>query len=120
MANYKIVFEGDEQDEVFSTYEDAEQYALYLISCYHTGGEILEMSNPGDYTYDPADAPKYEIVETTEDIEEPDDKLTMFHNVLSSPGVYDDEGEYIRCPNCGHGLHYCDGVKTCPECGPIE
>ncbi len=60
---FKIIFLGDEQDEVFDTYEDADEYALYLCSCYHTGGEILEMSNPGDYPYDPDDEPDYEIVE---------------------------------------------------------
>ena len=38
-------------------------HALYLVSCYHTGGEILEMRNPGDYPYDPDDEPEYEIVE---------------------------------------------------------
>ena len=43
--------------------------ALYLVSCYHTGGEILELSNPGDYPYDPDDEPEYEIVETDEDLE---------------------------------------------------
>ena len=69
MTNYKIVFEGDEQDEVFATYEEAEQYAQYLVSCYHTVGEILEMSNPGDYPYDPDDEPEYEIIETDEDLE---------------------------------------------------
>ena len=58
MAKYKIIFEGDEQDEVFDTYEEADEYALYLVSCYHTGGEGLEMSNPGDYTYDPDDEPE--------------------------------------------------------------
>lgn len=67
MSIYKIVIEGDEQDEVFDTYEDAEEYASYLISCYHTGGEILEMSNPGDYPYDPDDEPEYEIIETDEE-----------------------------------------------------
>ena len=63
MAKYKIIFEGDEQDEVFDTYEEADEYALYLVSCYHTGGEVLEMSNPGDYPYDPDDEPEYAIVE---------------------------------------------------------
>lgn len=57
MANYKVVFEGKEHDEVFATYEEAEEHAQYLGSCYHTGGEILEMSNPGDYPYDPDDEP---------------------------------------------------------------
>ncbi|WP_277062116.1 hypothetical protein [Solobacterium moorei] len=63
MGKYKIIFEGEEEDEVFGSYEEAEEYALYLVSCYHTGGETLEMSNPGDYPYDPDDEPEYEIVE---------------------------------------------------------
>lgn len=63
MEKYKIIFEGEEEDEVFDSYEEAEEYALYLVSCYHTGEEILEMSNPGDYPYDQDDEPEYEIVE---------------------------------------------------------
>ena len=63
MTKYKIIFEGEEQDEVFYTYEGAQDHALYWVSCYHTGGEILEMSNPGDYPYDPEDEPDYEIIE---------------------------------------------------------
>ena len=120
MANYKIIFEGVEQSEVFSTYEDALQYAGYLVGCYHTGGETLELSNPGDYPYDPNDEPEYEIIETNEAVEEVDESLVMFHNIVSSPGVYDEDGEYIRCPNCGHGLHFYNGVRTCPQCGPVE
>ena len=38
MTKYKIVIDGEEEDEVFNTYEEAEEYALYLESCYHTGG----------------------------------------------------------------------------------
>ena len=64
MAKYKILFDGEEEDEVFDAYEEANEYALYLVSCYHTGCEILEMSNPGDYPYDPDDEPEYEIIET--------------------------------------------------------
>ena len=66
MAKYRIEFEGELEDEVFDTYEEADEYALYLASCYHTGGEILEMSNLGDYPYDPDDEPEYEIVEVDE------------------------------------------------------
>jgi len=66
MAKYKILFDGEEEDEIFDTYKAADEYALYLISCYHTGGEILEMSNPGDYPYDPNDEPDVEIVEIDE------------------------------------------------------
>lgn len=63
MGKYKIIFEGEEEGEIFGSYEESEEYVLYLVSCYHTGGEILEMSNPGDYPYDPDDEPEYEIVE---------------------------------------------------------
>lgn len=63
MSKYKIIFEGEELDEAFDTYEEADDYALYMVSCYHEGGEILELSNPGDYPYDPDDEPDYEITE---------------------------------------------------------
>ena len=65
MAKYKIIFDGEEQDEVFSTEEDAEEYALYLRSCSRQGAEDLHMSNPGDYDYDEDsfEAPDYEIID---------------------------------------------------------
>lgn len=63
MAMYKLIFEGEELDEVFDTYEETDDYALYMVSCHHEGGEILELSNPGDYPYDPEDEPEYEIIE---------------------------------------------------------
>ncbi len=63
MAKYKIIFNGEEQDEVFDTYEEAEDYAHDLVGTYHEGGEILELSNPGDYPYDPEVEPDYEIIE---------------------------------------------------------
>lgn len=66
MAKYKIIFEGEEQDEVFDTYEDADDYVNELIGCWHEGGEVLQLSNPGDYPYDPDDEPDYEIVEIEE------------------------------------------------------
>ena len=66
MAKYKILFEGEEEDEVFDSYEEADDYALYLKSCYHLGGEILEMSNPGDYPYDPDYEPEFEVIEVEE------------------------------------------------------
>lgn len=59
---YKIIFEGDEQDEVFDTYDDAEEYALYLSSCSKSGAETLHMSNPGDYDEDDYGS-NYEIIE---------------------------------------------------------
>ncbi len=38
-------------DEVFTNRRDAEEHGLYLCSCYKTGGEILNLSNPGDYPF---------------------------------------------------------------------
>ena len=65
MAKYKIIFDGEEQDEVFDTEEEANDYALYLCSCAQTGAEIINLSNPGDYDYDEDsfEYPDYEIIE---------------------------------------------------------
>ena len=63
MTKFKIIFEDDEQNEIFNTYEEADDYARYLVSCYHSGGETMEMSNPGDYPYDADEEPEYEIIE---------------------------------------------------------
>lgn len=64
-GKYKVIFDGEEQDEAFDTEEDAEEYALYLRSCTRTGAEILHWSNPGDYDYDDDtfEDPEFEIVE---------------------------------------------------------
>lgn len=65
MSIFKIIFDGEECDEVFSTEEEAEEYALYASGCARQGAEILHMSNPGDYDYDEDtyDDPDYEIIE---------------------------------------------------------
>lgn len=65
MPKYKIIFEDEEQDEMFSSERAAEEYALYLCSCSREGAEILNMSNPGDYDYDEDEweDPDYEIIE---------------------------------------------------------
>lgn len=65
MAKYGIYLDGDLQDERFDSYEAAEEYALYLVSCARTGAETLNLSNPGDYPYDEDsfEDPEYEIVE---------------------------------------------------------
>lgn len=55
---------GDDDFEgTFSSEEAAEEAALYAIGCYHTGGEILNMSNPGDYEYDENEDVEFEVVE---------------------------------------------------------
>ncbi len=53
----------DEQDEIFDTEEEAEDYALYLKGCAQVGAEILHMSNPGDYPSDEAEEFSYRIEE---------------------------------------------------------
>lgn len=65
MSKYKVIFNEEEQDEVFDTEEEAEEYASYLCSCARTGAETLNLSNPGDYDYDEDsyEDPEYEIVE---------------------------------------------------------
>ena len=70
MSKYRIQWEdGDIEDEVFDTYEDAEDYALELVSAARTGAETLHMSNPGDYDYDEDEyeEPEYEIIEEDDD-----------------------------------------------------
>ena len=62
MPKYKVSFDGDFEDEIFDTEEEAEDYALYLSSCAKEGAEILHMSNPGDYDADDYDD-DYEIIE---------------------------------------------------------
>lgn len=65
MAKYKLIFDEDEQDEIFNTEKEAEEYALYLCSCTREGAELLHMSNPGDNDYDEDtfEDPDYEIIE---------------------------------------------------------
>jgi len=68
MPKYKIIMQyadgtNEEEDNVFDTVEDAEEYANYLVSCNQEGAEILNLSNPGDYSLDDYEAPDFEIVE---------------------------------------------------------
>ena len=67
MAKFKVIFDGEEEDEIFATEEEeeAEEYALYLRSCERTGAEERHWSNPGDYDYDEDEfeGSDYEIVE---------------------------------------------------------
>lgn len=74
MPKYKVVMiydedETEEQDEVFDTEEEAEEYGGYLASCSSVGAETLHMSNPGDYPYDPDtfETPDWEVIEIDDD-----------------------------------------------------
>ena len=68
MKKYRILLDGEMEDDVFDSYKIAEEYGWYLIGCSREGAEILHMSNPGDYPYDPDafEDPEYEIIEADE------------------------------------------------------
>lgn len=60
------VLDSVEDDEkTFDSYSEAEEEALYAMSCMDLGAEILHMSNPGDYDYDESDLDNmdYEIID---------------------------------------------------------
>lgn len=64
---YKVImiYPGDERvelDDEFETESAVEDYALYMESCYDEGGEILNLSNPGDYPLDDEKV-SHEIIE---------------------------------------------------------
>ena len=65
MTKYKIIFDGEEQDEEFNTYKAADEWGQELQSAERTGAETLHMSNPGDYDYDDEawESSNYEIIE---------------------------------------------------------
>ena len=65
MSIFKILFDGEMEDEEFDSYEAAEEYAHYLAGCSAVGAETLHLSNPGDYDYDEDtfEYPDYEIIE---------------------------------------------------------
>lgn len=68
MSKYKIVMQysdgvSEEDDYIFDTEEDAEEYANYLVGCSREGAEILNLSNPDDYPLDDYEEPDFEIIE---------------------------------------------------------
>ena len=74
MAKYKFVlyfpngneFDSTDDGLIFDDEESAQESALYHIGCYYEGGEILNLSNPGDYDYDPNEEADYEVFEIEE------------------------------------------------------
>ena len=63
----KFYFEdGDTiiEDDEFDDTDSAREYAKDWISDYHTGSEILEMSNPGDYPYDEDEKVRYRVIKS--------------------------------------------------------
>lgn len=69
MFKARLIFSnGDtlDVDGVFDTEAEAEEYALEAISEYNLGGEILNMSNPGDYPLDEELDVDFEVIEIDE------------------------------------------------------
>ena len=68
MSKFKIIMvypdgDSEEQDDVFDTEEEANEYGLYLVGCTREGAEILNLSNPGDFPLDDYEEPDFEIIE---------------------------------------------------------
>lgn len=66
---YKVVYHYDngetyEDEEIYRTEDEANEAGLYGLACYNEGGEILEMSNPGDYPWnEDEDETNFEVIE---------------------------------------------------------
>lgn len=68
MSKYKVEINysdgtNDLLDEVFDSEEEAREYGYTEIEAYDQGGEILELSNPGDYPYDEEDEIDISVIE---------------------------------------------------------
>lgn len=64
---YKVVMQypdgtTEEDDEVFETEAEADEYGVYMVSCHSLGGEILHMSNSGDCPLSDEEA-DFEVIE---------------------------------------------------------
>lgn len=64
---YKVVMHysdgtSEEEDEVFETEAEANDYALEQLSNIETGAEVLHLSNPGDYPLEDDDS-DFEVIE---------------------------------------------------------
>lgn len=56
----------EEDEEVFDTEEEANQYGLVQVSNYRSGADILHQSNPGDNPLDDDDEVDFEVVSVPE------------------------------------------------------
>lgn len=56
---------SEEEDEIFETEAEAEAYGADQCNNYSVGGEVLHMSNPGDYPLNDDEA-DFEVIEVDE------------------------------------------------------
>lgn len=64
---YKVIMKypdgtTHEEDEIFESEAEANEYGLNCLNNYDTGGEVLHLSNPGDYPESDEDA-DFEVIE---------------------------------------------------------
>ena len=67
MMKYKVIMHyedgtDEELDELFDSERQAQEGGLYAIGCYNLGGEVLNMSNPGDYPLNEDEEVTFDIV----------------------------------------------------------
>ncbi|GAA1772204.1 hypothetical protein GCM10009810_32010 [Nostocoides vanveenii] len=67
MRLFKVVMQypdgtSEDEDELFETEAEAEAYGLEQCNNYVVGGEVLHLSNPGDYPLND-DEVDFEVVE---------------------------------------------------------
>jgi hypothetical protein len=68
---YKVVMNysdgtSEEDDEIFESESEANDYGLVQLSNMHTGAEVLHMSNPGDYPLEEDDS-DFEVIEVDDE-----------------------------------------------------
>jgi hypothetical protein len=62
MAFKLTIFDWDEE-QIFDTEQEAEDYVDVVMSDMSAGAEVLHLSNPGDYPFSIAEDLNYEIEE---------------------------------------------------------
>lgn len=68
MTKYKAKFNEngleDYEEELFDSYEEAEEYGYTILSACALGAEILRLSNPGDHPEpDEDEDPAFSVIE---------------------------------------------------------
>lgn len=56
------ILDSRDDDEFFDSEDEANDAALYALSCAQVGAETLHLSNPGDYPDSDADTDDAEII----------------------------------------------------------
>lgn len=61
MTKYRLIFQGEPDDELYDSYDEADEAGLFACSCARIGTEILYLSNPDYYDYDYDENEEYEF-----------------------------------------------------------